>query len=479
MIPVSARWRRVFDLVLGTGIVQGASILTNILLARWLPQFEYGSYRQLFLLNQLLWAIGFSAIPTALMYFASRVDGAAAVAAVIRKHLALVAVIAVVPAGILALLPAAVAALFDNPSLEGLLPLFAPYPAAYMFHSLVATVLVTLGRTARLPIYMSAIALLNSVAVLLTAYLTADLRLVIAAASLAAVLGAGGALALMLALSRGAGVAGVRIREIAVYAVPLLLASGISVLGLRFDQFAVAHALGTAMFAVYAVGALELPLYSLLKSGSTAALMPEIAAAVRVHDWSAVLSVWHDLMRKNAALVLPLSAALVVFAEDFITVLFGEAYRPAAPVFAIFSLLGPVRTVTFGLILRALGRTSLDFAAAAAFLLFVALAIGPAIRLAGLMGAAITVVSATALVALLLVFLTVRASGGRIRGWQLYPPRYLVGYAALLGAFYALRLVLDLAAASAVVHLTIAGLCAAALSFVQLRGVHRITSMLR
>lgn len=221
MIPVSARWRRVFDLVLGTGIVQGASILTNILLARWLPQFEYGSYRQLFLLNQLLWAIGFSAIPTALMYFASRVDGAAAVAAVIRKHLALVAVIAVVPAGILALLPAAVAALFDNPSLEGLLPLFAPYPAAYMFHSLVATVLVTLGRTARLPIYMSAIALLNSVAVLLTAYLTADLRLVIAAASLAAVLGAGGALALMLALSRGAGVAGVRIREIAVYAVQI------------------------------------------------------------------------------------------------------------------------------------------------------------------------------------------------------------------------------------------------------------------
>ena len=182
---ISARWRRVFDLVLGAGIVQGTSILTNILLARWLPQVEYGSYRQLFLLNQLLWAIGFSAIPTALMYFASRVDGAAAVAGVIRKHLGVVTVIALVPAIILAVMPGAVAALFDNPSLERLLPLFAPYPAAYMFHSLVATVMVTRGRTAGLPVYMSAIALLNSAAVLLTAHWTADLRVIIGVASLA------------------------------------------------------------------------------------------------------------------------------------------------------------------------------------------------------------------------------------------------------------------------------------------------------
>jgi Membrane protein involved in the export of O-antigen and teichoic acid len=476
---ISARWRRVFDLVLGAGIVQGTSILTNILLARWLPQVEYGSYRQLFLLNQLLWAIGFSAIPTALMYFASRVDGAAAVAGVIRKHLGVVTVIALVPAIILAVMPGAVAALFDNPSLERLLPLFAPYPAAYMFHSLVATVMVTRGRTAGLPVYMSAIALLNSAAVLLTAHWTADLRVIIGVASLAAVLGAGAALALMLAMSRGAGSSGLRLREIAAYAVPLLLASGISVLGLRFDQFAVAHTLGTAMFAVYAVGAFELPLYSLLKSSSTAALMPEIAAAAKVNDWSAVLSVWQDLLRKNAAMVLPLSAALVIFAEEFITVLFGTAYRAAAPVFAIFSLLGPLRAVTFGLILRALGRTSLDFAAAVAFLVFVALAINPALRIGGLTAAAATVVSATALVALLLVILTVRASGGRIRAGQLYPPKYLLAYAALLGAFYALRLILDLAAAGALAQLAIAAFCAAALSFTQLRGLQRLTSMFR
>jgi O-antigen/teichoic acid export membrane protein len=298
-------------------------------------------------------------------------------------------------------------------------------------------------------------------------------------ASIAALVGAGAALGLMLAMSRGAVAIGLRVREIAAYAVPLLLASGISVLGLRFDQFAVAHALGTAMFAIYAVGAFELPLYSLLKSSSTAALMPEIAAAAKVRDWSAVLSIWHDLLRKNAAMVLPLSAALVMFADDFITLLFGTAYRPAAPVFAIFSLLGPVRTVTFGLILRALGRTSLDFAAAVAFLACVALAIGPALRFGGLIGAAVTVVSATALTALLLVILTARASGGGIRAWQLYPPRYLVGYAALLGAFYALRLLLELAPAGALFRLMIAGLCAATLSLVQLRGLQRITSMLR
>ena len=61
---------------------------------------------------------------------------------------------------------------------------------------------------------------------------------------------------------------------------------------LKLDQVFVSQILGPGVFAVYAVGAFELPIYALIKSSSTAAVMPEITAAARKADWPAVLGIW-------------------------------------------------------------------------------------------------------------------------------------------------------------------------------------------
>ncbi|HEX7114296.1 MAG TPA: oligosaccharide flippase family protein [Steroidobacter sp.] len=473
MIAVSTRWRRVGDLALGTGLVQAANVLTYILLARLLTPVEYGSYRQLFLLNQVFWAVGFSALPVALNYFGASAAERSERAAVIRLHLRTTAIIAAVPALVLALGAAPIAGLLNNPALTHLLPLYAPYPAAYMFHSLVATVMIVQQRTKYVPVYMAAAALVTSVPVLIAAGWVGELRIVVMAASASAMLCAAGAIVVSLALSRDPGATQVRLPNIMAYAVPLLAAAGIGTFALKLDQFAVARLLGTATFAVYAVGAFELPLYSLLKSASTTAIMPELTAAAQRKDWDAILGIWHDLLRKNAAMIFPVSAALVTFAHEFVVVLFGERYAAAAPILALFSLLGPIRAVTFGLILRAFGYTSADLAGAVFFLVAVAIALGPAIGFFGVQGAAATVVIATVLVAVLIVLLTVRISGGRVRAWQLYPPRYLLIYAALLGALTVLQIMMILAGLNELGRLILAGLIAAAVSFLWLPEARR------
>lgn len=473
MIAISTRWRRAGDLALGTGLVQAANALTYILLARLLTPVEYGWYRQLFLLNQVFWAVGFSALPVALNYFGASAAGRSERAAVIRLHLGTTAIIAAVAALVLVLNAAPIAGLLNNPALGQLLPLYAPYPAAYMFHSLVSTVMIVQQRTRYVPVYMGVTALVTSVPVLVAAGWIGDLRIVVMTASGSAMLCAVGAIVASLALSRDPGATELRLRHIMAYALPLLAAAGISTFALKLDQFAVARLLGAATFAVYAVGAFELPLYSLLKSASTMAIMPEITAAAQRRDWDAILGMWRDLLRKNAAMIFPVSAVLVVFAHEFIVVLFGERYAAAGPILMLFSLLGPIRAVTFGLILRACGYTSADLAGAVFFLVVVAIALGPAIDLFGVVGAAATVVIATVLVAVLLVLLTVRISGDRVRAWELYPPRYLLMYAALLGALAVLRKLTVLAGLDELGRLILAGSIAAAVSFLWLPEARR------
>jgi O-antigen/teichoic acid export membrane protein len=468
MIRLSPRWQRVGHMMLGTGLLQGANVIVYVLLARLLEPHAYGTYRQLFLINQLLWAVGFAAFPTSLLYFAGRVELAAAKSAIVRQHLRLVGGLAIATLALLLVAGPVATLLLNNPELRRLLPVFAVYPAAYMLTSLVAPVMIAEGRTAWLPAFTCALALVNSVPVLLTAWLDGALLHVTAAAAASGLVGGALAIAVILRVSRGAAADGATFAEIIRYAAPLLAAGGLGLIGLRMDQFAVSHLFGPAMFAVYAVGAFELPFYSLVKSSTTSVLLPEISAAVRDRDWNAALSAWRDMQRKNAALLLPVSAALFVFAEDFIVVLFGARYREAGTIFAIFSLMGPVRAITFGLVLRAMGRTDVDFWGSMLFLVVVSAFVFPLASAFGLQAAALTVVLATVVLATVLLFVTARMSGGVLKVRALYPPRILVLYGILILLFEGLRLALRWLGLEPVFDLGISGTVVALLMMILL-----------
>lgn len=469
MIAISARWQRVLHMLLGVGLLQAANIVTYILLARLLSQVDYGSYRQLFLINQLVWAIAFAAFPTSLLYFSGRARTEMERSTIVRRHLALVAGFAALACGVLLMSGTVVAWLLNNESLAELLPVFAIYPAAYMLTSLAPPVMIAQGRTARLPLLTGTLALLNSVPVVLTAWMDGRLIHIVTAAAVGGALGGVIAAAVILRLSRGPRGQIVEFRQILRYSAPLLAAGAVGLLGLRMDQFAVAQLFGPAVFAIYAVGAFELPLYSLVKSSTSSVLLPELSAAVQSGDWNLVLAVWRDMQRKNTALLLPISAALFAYSEEFITVLFGERYRAAAPIFAILTLLGPVRAVTFALVLRAMGRTEIDLWASLVFLLAVGTSVYPLSYAFGIEAAAMTIVVATTALAVSLLAVTARASGGALAMRALYPPRIILGYGTLVLLFIALRIMTNRLSLEPVFELVLSAALAAALSMVLLR----------
>ena len=442
MTKLSPRWRRIAQMFLGTGILQAANIITFILLARIFTPEVYGTYRQLFLINQIVWAIVFSALPTALLYFCGKTKSAGEVAAVVRSHLMIVVIAAFGVAAVLMFVAGGAAHALNNPALERLLPYFALFPAAYIVSSLLPSVLVVSDRTSLLPVLTGTTAIVTSGSTLTAAWFFRDLDLVVIVATIAAVTSAVFVGVVIIQLSRNPDRFNLPIRSILIYAAPLLLASALGIVGLRMDQMVVSRVFGPAIFAIYAIGAFELPIYSLIKSSSSSVILPELSRAVKSARWGEVLDIWHDLLRKNAALLFPISAGLFVFSEEFITLLFGERYRTAAPIFAIFTLLGPIRAVTFGLILRAMGRTKAELIGSAYFLAVITAVLYFAANWLSIVGVATVVVVTTISLAVVMLFLTFRASNREIGIFDLYPVRLIIGFAILVGGFVAVHAII-------------------------------------
>ena len=68
------RNRRIVNVFLGAGGVQGATLIMHVLLARFVSIEGYATLRQLFLLQAIIIAISFSAIPSSLLYFTGRAE---------------------------------------------------------------------------------------------------------------------------------------------------------------------------------------------------------------------------------------------------------------------------------------------------------------------------------------------------------------------------------------------------------------------
>lgn len=438
MTASSSRWRTIAQMALGTGILQLANMVTYIALARLLIPEEYGTYRQLFLISQLVWGIIFAALPSTILYFGGRASSAQEKDAIVRQHLWLVAICGMAVFAMIFAGRNIAANAFGNPELARLLAWFSLYPAAQMLIQLVPPVLILKEKTRLMPMYTAGVALFTTSAVVGAAWLYRDVDAVVLAATGMACLSAAAATILTLRLSNRPTHADTSIYEILQYGWPLLLATAVGMVGLRLDHIAVSNLLGPVLYAVYAVGAFEIPIYSLIKSSSGSVFLPEISRLAKSEAWASVLAAWRDMQRKNAALIFPLSAFFFAYSEPLIVTVFGAEYRESAPIFAVFALLAPVRFIAFNTIMRATGHTRFDLFAATFFLLVIATIIWPVTSRFSLLGAAIAVVAGTYTMGFLMLVLTRSATGARFSIPQLYPPRLIVSFAVLVIALWSL-----------------------------------------
>lgn len=192
-------------------------------------------------------------------------------------------------------------------------------------------------------------------------------------------------------------------RELFDYGLPLAGSLLIGKVNKFLDKYMIAAIATAEVFAIYTVGAIELPLVPALAFAVTTALVPSLVVAHRDGKPTEFIALWHGSMTKVALVMMPVFAGVFVLAEPVITVLFSVSYAEATLPFRVYLCLLPLRLCGYGAVVRAVGHTKPVFVAAIAGLGTNVVLNYPCYLLFGLAGPAVASILAQAVAIWVLV----------------------------------------------------------------------------
>ena len=153
------------------------------------------------------------------------------------------------------------------------------------------------------------------------------------------------------------GVSWQSIREQLHFAVPVGLAGIALILVSQTDKFIISRYMGREAFAIYSVGAFQVPLANVIQTSIGNVTFPLISKYQKAGNLAAMADLWRRATIKTATLFFPMFVFLELTARPFMTILFTEKYAAATPVFMIYMLLFLRSSVETGAIIQASNRT--------------------------------------------------------------------------------------------------------------------------
>ena len=141
------------------------------------------------------------------------------------------------------------------------------------------------------------------------------------------------------------------------FGLPLCFSTTVLVISKNLDRVMVSSLCSVDQFAIFDRGAIHLPLVAVVTGSMTTVLLVDYRTLFEEGRTDEILRLLHRSVEKSALFLMPTMCFFFAFAPELITCLFGEAYRDSATVFRIYLLLLPNRTIVFGSIALAAGKT--------------------------------------------------------------------------------------------------------------------------
>ena len=420
-------------LALGSLFTQLAQILTLGVIARTVAKDQVATYQQLNLLYGIVAPMLLAGIPTALLYFVPRSGKPEERNAWIARAYLLLGATGLAAAAAVVAARGPLAAMFNNDSLATALAWYAPY-IFFAFVAAVAAPALAASDHARSAALLNAFVGVSTMACVVVAAIVRP-----TGTGLAIALSASGALLALVSVSVVRRATGMRLaqargrtddtKRMLGYGLPLAATGLAATLGYQFDRIIVGVTFSPREFAVYALGAVEIPLGLLIAVAVGNVLVPRLTTLWRDGDRAGMIAVWREATRKTGLVLLPLFAFAMVMSADLVQVLYGSGYSESVDVFRIYLFLLPLRIASWGFLPQAIGKTGINFRAS-----IVLLGVNACIALAlvgplGLIGAALA--APVALVVTVLYYVARIRSVAGFHARDLVPIRALTGTLAV------------------------------------------------
>jgi O-antigen/teichoic acid export membrane protein len=179
------------------------------------------------------------------------------------------------------------------------------------------------------------------------------------------------------------------------YALPFGLAVLVETLQASLPQYVVSYLYSPAALAIFAVGCLQVPLVDFAASPTSDVMMVKMQESLAEGRRRAVAAIWRDTTWKLAVLFFPLVALLLVSAREVIVLLFTAKYAASVPIFMVWSAMILFSILQVDGVLRVFAQTRLILALNLMRLAIVAALVQWSLVHLHLLGAALVTVVAT------------------------------------------------------------------------------------
>lgn len=316
-----------------------ALIGVPMVLVRTLSDSDFGLYYQFQLLLQTILIFAIAGFPEALVYFVARKRTAAAdflLGALIQLGVTLLLITAIVT-----LVGTRVVGWIVDPIL---IEYLAPILLAVAFSAIGDTLFT--AQTAQkkfrtFSVVFIGFALLQSAVVVTAAFMTRRLDAVIWANVATAGAKALGALIYIgIEVLRTGGTARPRmLREQWVYALPYAGTQALKKIHGLIHKFFVSSSYTAGDYGLYEIATKKVPALGIVRGSFVQVMTPHFAEMEERKRHDAILALWHASVSRLSLVYYPVTAILIAFAPEAITVFFTDKNIAATPIFRIFALI--------------------------------------------------------------------------------------------------------------------------------------------
>jgi len=324
----------------------------GIVLARVLSQEDYGSYRQLFLVYATFSTLLLVGIPQSMLYFVPKLSSEKR-SMYITRIVDMVSVLALAFSLLILAFSPLISNVFRNPGLKNLLIIFSVYPLFMFVNQIYSFMMLGMQKISNV-IAFSIFSIVTDILLIAgIALLTHSLFYIVLGLIISAFLQW---LFVRVQLHRYSSKYEWDIefyKDQLRYSIPLGLSSIIGMLTIQLDKLVISSVFSPSAFAVFSIGAMELPFIGILANSVNSVLLPVLSKSGHLPEAEQII---RGSIRKNALIIFPTAILCFLLATDIISFLYGSTYEESAPYFRIYLVTILLRVGSYGIIFQALNK---------------------------------------------------------------------------------------------------------------------------
>ena len=345
-------------IALANMINKSSKIILMIILVRILTVADFGTYRQVWLIYLTLQSLCLLGIPDSIYYFIPRLNKKKGVFFAKQTFIFLIIIGILLSIGFY-LASGFIAEHFNNPSLKNILKIFSLYPLFNLPLAFIYPWFNSISKHKMSAIISIIIESSNFAFVIIPLVLGFGLKGVFFGLILISSIQFIVLLCYIISITK---YDILRFNTILVvqqihYSLPLWLSTLVGVLASEIDKIIISLYYLPENFAFYSIGAIQIPLISIITSSIFAVLLPEFSRLYKKKELKKIINISHEALRKTSLFLFPIFIFLFITAKDIIILLYTEEYIKSILIFRIYLFMIPLTIMPFSIMLLSSGKS--------------------------------------------------------------------------------------------------------------------------